>query len=146
MKDQHAASAPQANLNQYYWGIMDERSSRIRGDRVLFSPENTSARSEFEVVAERVLIGRRLSPDPQSEATPVYLIKVDKGDRDGSIELKVSLTRKQPKGKEETLGTHRRQRRSGRRTGRVGRPLRQRPLLLANPRGRTLLPRHRGPG
>ena len=103
MKDQHAATAPQTNLNQYYWGIMDERSSRIRGDRVLFSPENTSARSEFEVVAERVLIGRRLSPDPRSEATPVYLLKVDKADRDGSIELHVTLTRQQPKGKEETL-------------------------------------------
>ncbi len=99
MKDQHASSAPQTNLNQYYWGIMDERSSRIPDYRVLFSPENTSARSEFEVVAERVLIGRRLSPDPQSEATPVYLIKVDKGDRDGSIELAVTLTRQQPKGK-----------------------------------------------
>ncbi len=103
MKDQHASSAPQANLNQYYWGIMDERSSRIPDYRVLFSPDNASSRSEFEVVAERVLIGRRLSPDPKSEATPVYLIKVDKGDRDGSIELQVSLTRKQPKGKEESL-------------------------------------------
>ncbi len=103
MKDQHAASAPQANLNQYYWGIMDERSSRIRGDRVLFSPENTSARSEFEMASERVLIGRRLSPDPQSEATPVYLIKVDKSNRDGTIELHVTLTRQQVKGKEENL-------------------------------------------
>lgn len=104
MKDQHAAATPQANLNQYYWGIMDERSSRIRSDRVLFSPENTSARKDFEMASERVLIGRRLSPDPQSEATPVYLIKVDKDNRDGTIELEITLTRNQTKGQEETLG------------------------------------------
>ncbi len=103
MKDQHAAATPQANLNQYYWGIMDERSSRIRGDRVLFSPENTSARQEFEMASERVLIGRRLSPDPLSEATPVYLIKVNKGERDGTIDLQITLSRNQTKGKEETL-------------------------------------------
>ncbi len=103
MKDQHAASTPQANLNQYYWGIMDERSSRIKDYRVLFEPDNTTARMEFDMVGERVLIGRRLSADPQAEATPVYLIKVNKDDRDGSIDLKVTLTRNQTKGKEETL-------------------------------------------
>lgn len=80
-------------VNQYHWGIMDD--SRIRDDHVLFQPDDSTTKKEFEVVSERLIIGRRLSGDERAEATPVWMLKVDREDRDGPIDILVTLTRTQ---------------------------------------------------
>lgn len=86
--------------NDYYWGILTEGTSKIHEPRLLFSPLQAgqkplrTERREFEIVSERLLIGRRLSPHEHAEATPVWCIKVDKAGRSGPIDLKVTLERK----------------------------------------------------
>jgi hypothetical protein len=86
--------------NDYYWGILTPGTSKIQNSRLLFVPpgEGQKAarveRKEFEVVSERVLIGRRLSPEEQAEATAVWCLRVDKQGQPGPIELKVTIERK----------------------------------------------------
>ncbi|MBI5760752.1 MAG: virulence factor SrfB [Planctomycetales bacterium] len=86
--------------NDYFWGILTDGTSRIQKTKMLFEPTQPGQkvqrveRKEFEVVSERVLIGRRLSSQEQAEATPVWCLKVDKHGRAGPINLKVTLERK----------------------------------------------------
>ena len=99
--------------NEYFWGILTEGTSRIRDSRILFGPPAAGEqlpgieRRSFPVVAERVLIGRRLSPRENAEATPIWALRVDPGNRDGKIELTVTLERRRrvpgPKGRPEEL-------------------------------------------
>ena len=85
--------------NDYYWGLLTDGTSKVHAQSLLFSPPAPGQaalrveRKEFEVVAERVLIGRRLSSNEQAEASPVWCIKVDKRGRSGPIDLKITLER-----------------------------------------------------
>ena len=130
--------------NTYYWGVMTDATSGIRNERILFQPAEDQAReeiTEFSTSSQRVLIGRKLSVDEDAQATPVYLLKMDVGDRIGRTEVNVKIKR-----------TPRHQGRRGDAAGRIGQrhrgrrgrhPRRKRPLLLAHLGRRTILPRHR---
>lgn len=99
-----AGEGSATNQNSYYWGLMTEGASRIRDDRILFRPDDSTSRYDLPVVAERVLIGRRKSPHPQSEVSPVWLLKVDKRHRHGPIDLTATIERVRPRdGNEESL-------------------------------------------
>ena len=133
--------------NTYYWGVMTDATSGIRKERILFQPAEEQAReeiTEFSTSSQRVLIGRKLSGDEDAQATPVYLLKMDVGDRIGRTEVSVKIKRQarhQGRGGDAGSGVgHRHGGRRGRRAGR------ERPLHLADPGRRALLPRHRRPG
>ena len=99
-----AGAGAATNQNSYFWGLMTERTSRIREDKVLFHPDDAISRFELPVVAERVLIGRRKSPGSHAEASPVWLLKVDKQHRYGPIDLVAVIERIRPSAThEETL-------------------------------------------
>jgi len=83
--------------NEYYWGILTDGTCRIQDSRLLFRPPASGQqpaaveRQSFKVVAERLLIGRRMSSSEHAEATPVWALRVDPGERDGRIDLTVTL-------------------------------------------------------
>jgi hypothetical protein len=93
----HLVEQDASQGNEYYWGILTEGTRRIQEARVLFRPPAAdeeaapTQRQTFRVVAERILIGRRLSACEQGEATPIWSLRVDPGDRDGPIDLQVTL-------------------------------------------------------
>ena len=93
--------------NSYYWGVMTDATSGIRKERILFQPVEDQAReeiTEFTTSSQRVLIGRKLSGGEDAQATPVYLLKMDVGDRIGPTEVVVKIKRKHAgKEEEETL-------------------------------------------
>jgi hypothetical protein len=93
--------------NSYYWGVMTDASSGIRNERILFQTAEDQAReeiTEFSTIAQRVLIGRKLSREETAQATPVYLLKMDVGDRIGQTEVQVKIKRRRAtKESEETL-------------------------------------------
>jgi hypothetical protein len=93
--------------NTYVWGVMTDATSGIRKERVLFHPAEDQAReeiTEFTTGTQRVLIGRKLSPDENAQATPVYLLKMDVGARIGRTEVNVRIKRRRAtKDEEETL-------------------------------------------
>jgi hypothetical protein len=83
--------------NSYYWGVMTDATSGIRNERILFEPVEEASRediTEFSTSSQRVIIGRKLGPDEDAQATPVYLIKMDVGDRIGPTEVLVKIKRK----------------------------------------------------
>jgi len=92
---QAGAGVP-TNQNTYYWGLMTEGTSHIRDDKLMFEPDDSISRFELPVVAERVLIGRRKSPGSHAEASPVWLLRVDKQHRHGPIELTATIERVRP--------------------------------------------------
>ena len=99
-----AGAGATTNQNSYFWGLMTEGSSRVRDDKVMFRPEDPISRFDLQVVAERVLIGRRKSPHPHSEVSPVWLLKVDKRHRRGPIDVVATIERIRPTAThEETL-------------------------------------------
>jgi len=99
-----AGAGATTNQNSYFWGLMTEGSSRIRDDKVMFRPEDPISRFDLQVVAERVLIGRRKSPHSHSEVSPVWLLKADKRHRHGPIDLVATIERIRPTAThEETL-------------------------------------------
>jgi len=93
--------------NSYYWGVMTDATSGIRKERILFQPVEDQTReeiTEFTTSSQRVLIGRKLSGSEDAQATPVYLLKMDVGDRIGPTEVAVKIKRKHAgKEEEETL-------------------------------------------
>jgi hypothetical protein len=93
--------------NTYYWGVMTDATSGIRNERILFQPAEDQAReeiTEFSTSSQRVLIGRKLNADEDAQATPVYLLKMDVGDRIGRTEVNVKIKRRHStKDEEETL-------------------------------------------
>ena len=93
--------------NSYYWGVMTDATSGIRKERILFQPVDDQAReeiTEFTTSSQRVLIGRKLSVAEEAQATPVYLLKMDVGDRIGPTEVVVRIKRRHAtKDDEETL-------------------------------------------
>lgn len=99
-----AGAGVSTNQNSYFWGLMTEGTTRIREDKVIFQPEEANNRFDLQVVAERILIGRRKSPHTHSEASPVWLLKVDKQHRHGPIDLVATIERVRPSAAhEETL-------------------------------------------
>lgn len=86
-----------AKENSYYWGVMSDATSGIRDERILFHPAEEQARediTEFSTGSQRVIIGRKMNADPNAQATPVYLLKMDVGDRIGRTEVAVKIKRK----------------------------------------------------
>ena len=83
--------------NSYYWGVMTDATSGIRQERILLSPAEDSSRdeiTEFTTGSQRVIIGRKLGSNEEAQATPIYVLKCDVGDRIGPTEIKVKLKRK----------------------------------------------------
>jgi len=93
--------------NTYYWGVMTDATSGIRNERILFQAAEDQAReelTEFTTSSQRVLIGRKLSASEDAQATPIYLLKMDAGDRIGRTQVNVKIKRKHAtKQEEETL-------------------------------------------
>lgn len=86
-----------AKENSYYWGVMTDATSGIRAERILFQPAEEQSRddiTEFSTGSQRVIIGRKMNADVHAQATPVYLLKMDVGDRIGRTEVSVKITRK----------------------------------------------------
>lgn len=84
--------------NTYHWGVMTESTSTIRDERVLFYPADEDTRdewTEFNTIAQRVVIGRKMTGDEDAQASPIYVIKVDTGNRIGQTEIKVRVRRNQ---------------------------------------------------
>ena len=93
--------------NTYYWGVMTDATSGIRPERILFTTAEDQSReeiTEFSTSSQRVLIGRKASGDDDAQATPIYLLKMDVGDRIGQTEITVRIKRKHAtREEEETL-------------------------------------------
>lgn len=93
--------------NSYYWGVMSDSTSGIRKERILFSPAEESAReeiTEFSTSSQRVVIGRKMSSAELAQASPVYVIKMDVGDRIGRTQVAIKIKRiKAAGGLEESL-------------------------------------------
>ena len=72
-----------------------------------FEPVTEQSRediTEFQTSSQRVLIGRKLSGDEGAQATPVYFLKIDPGDRIGPTQISVKIKRKHAtKDQEEVL-------------------------------------------
>jgi len=82
--------------NSYYWGVMTESTFLIRDERVLFEPAETNTRdewTEFKTIAQRVIIGRKMTGDEDAQATPIYVLKMDTGDRIGETSVTVRIRR-----------------------------------------------------
>ncbi|HEX8200037.1 MAG TPA: virulence factor SrfB, partial [Isosphaeraceae bacterium] len=83
-----------ARRASYYWGAINDVTGRII--HAMFEPESPSPVFEFRTSQRQVLIGRRLSAAAAAHAAPVYLLRLDPGDRLGPIDVKVRLRRLPP--------------------------------------------------
>ena len=93
-----------AHRNTYHWGVMTDATSGIRNERILFQPAEEQAReeiTEFSTSSRRVIIGRKMNESEDSQATPVYVLKMDAGDRIGPTEVSVKIKRRRASGHEE---------------------------------------------
>ncbi|MFH1267978.1 MAG: virulence factor SrfB, partial [Planctomycetota bacterium] len=93
-----------AKENTYYWGVMTDATSGIRKERILFEPADPQAReeiTEFSTGSQRVIVGRKMTAAEDAQASPVYVIKMDVGDRIGKTEVNVKIKRKRATGEEE---------------------------------------------
>jgi hypothetical protein len=82
--------------NSYYWGVMSESTGRIRPERLLFQPASDNTRGDgvdFTTIAQRALIGRKIAGHEDAQANPVYLLKMEVGDRIGPTEVTVRIRR-----------------------------------------------------
>ena len=83
--------------NSYYWGVMSSATSGIRRERILFEPSDPRAKeeiTEFSTSSQRVVIGRKMSPNEEAQASPVYLLKMDAKDRIGQTQVAVKIKRR----------------------------------------------------
>ncbi len=98
---------PKAQENTYYWGVMTDATSGIRNERILFQPAEDQMReeiTEFKTTSQRVLFGRKVSPEEDAQATPAYILKTEVGDRIGPTEVTIKIKRRRAtKEQEETL-------------------------------------------
>jgi len=93
-----------AKENTYYWGVMTDATSGIRKERILFQPAGEQAKeeiTEFSTSSQRVIIGRKMTESEDSQASPVYVLKADAGDRIGKTEIAVKIKRKRATGENE---------------------------------------------
>ena len=95
-----------AARKSYYWGVMTE--SRIDNERVIFDrhPDeeggNVVERKEVYVAAQNLIVGRKRRSRENAQASPVYWIKVLRGNSLGEIKVKLALERRiGPDGREE---------------------------------------------
>jgi len=82
--------------NTYYWGVMTESTSGIREGRILFgelSEDTKDEWTEFTTIAQRVTLGRKMVADEDAQASPIYVIKMDAGNRIGATEVKIKIRR-----------------------------------------------------
>ena len=82
--------------NTYYWGVMTEATSNIRDDRILFRPPDENTRdewTEFTTIAQRVVIARKMVPEEDAQAAPIYAIKMDTANRIGPTEMTIRIRR-----------------------------------------------------
>jgi len=87
--------------NSYYWGVMTESTSGIREGRILFSPVSEDTKdewTEFSTIAQRVTIGRKMTPQEDAQASPIYVIKMDTGNRIGATDVTIKIRRNQATG------------------------------------------------
>ena len=70
--------------------------------------EHQGRMTEFTTIAQRVVIGRKMTGDEDAQATPIYVLKMDTGDRIGPTEVTVRIRR--------VAGRRRRRRTSGSRS------------------------------
>jgi hypothetical protein len=90
--------------NTYYWGVMTESTFTIREERVLFQPVEEATRdewTEFKTIAQRVMIGRKMMGDEDAQATPIYVLKMDTGDRIGETNVTVRIRRQRTEDEQE---------------------------------------------
>lgn len=90
--------------NSYYWGVMTDATSGIRQERILFEPVTEPGRediTQFSTASQRVIIGRKLGADETAQATPVYVLKMETGDRIGPTEVQVKIKRRHATAEEE---------------------------------------------
>lgn len=83
--------------NSYYWGVMSDATSGIRNERILFQPAEEQAKeeiTEFSTSSQRVLIGRKMNASEDAQASPIYLMKMETGDRIGRTEIAVKIKRR----------------------------------------------------
>jgi hypothetical protein len=96
-----------AAQQSYYWGVMTE--SQIYKKKILFDHasddpgKSSGQRIELDVAAQNLLIGRKRRSHDNAQASPVYLLKVLRGNRLGEIRLKASLERQRDEHGEEFL-------------------------------------------
>lgn len=87
----------EAARKSYYWGVMTE--SQIYKDRVIFEaqPEGEGAKSvqrkDIFVTAQNLIIGRKRRSRENAQASPVYWIKVLRGENLGEIKVQLTLER-----------------------------------------------------
>ncbi len=90
--------------NTYYWGVMTDATSGIRKERILFEPAEEQAKeeiTEFSTSSQRVIIGRKMNVDEDAQASPVYVLKMEAGDRIGKTEVAVKIKRVRADGQTE---------------------------------------------
>ncbi len=82
--------------NTYYWGVMTESTCAIRADRILFEPAGENTRdewTEFSTIGQRMVLGRKVAGDEDAQASPIYVLKMDAGDRIGPTNVTVRIRR-----------------------------------------------------
>jgi hypothetical protein len=57
--------------------------------------------TEFSTSSQRVIIGRKMAAAEDAQASPVYVLKMETGDRIGKTEVNVKIKRKRATGEEE---------------------------------------------
>jgi hypothetical protein len=93
-----------ARENTYYWGVMTDATSGIRNERILFAPLEEPGReetTEFTTSSQRVIIGRKMTAAEDAQASPVYVLKMDAGDRIDKTEVVVKIRRRRAAGDRE---------------------------------------------
>lgn len=86
--------------NTYFWGVMTEATSNIRNERILFHPPEDDTKdewTEFTTIAQRVVIGRKMTGDEDAQASPIYMLKMDTEGRIGQTEVKIKIRRNRAK-------------------------------------------------
>ena len=73
---------------------------RISENRVWFKPDGPDQRTE-RIISTELILGRRLDAREEDQATPVYVLKVEK--TSGQIDCNVTIRRERTEGGEETL-------------------------------------------
>ena len=82
--------------NSYFWGVMTMSNWTIREERVLFRPVEENTRDEwveFNTTAQRVVLGRKMMEDEAVQASPIYVLKMDTGDRIGETNVTIRIRR-----------------------------------------------------
>jgi len=85
-----------AAQESYYWGVMTE--SHIYQEHILFEKrgENEGLKKErltFSVHDKNLTIGRKRRDYDDAQASPIYVLTADTGNRRGEIEVEVTLER-----------------------------------------------------